>query len=201
MNPPFVSDTGDVFRLEQFAIRQFQHNLRDHVRQVQADLPQAPSDLFSPDFLHDALKELRLLMLSYDSSLAPPSEKESEFMPILKEALDPYLKGCESLAGDLSESSRHIFMLNCLLAAKVLISILPSGILVHAILTKRNSQTTLEQFTFTKEKLAQLEQEIEIRTFSLVDYLYSFFLENSGLKPLLAALSDWDSGVRFYSFY
>lgn len=105
--------------MEQFALRQFQHNLQDHVRQVQADLPQAPQDLSTPDFLHDALEELRLLMLSYDSSLAPPAEKEVDFMSILVEALDPYLQGCESLGKDLRAPSSHIFMINCYLASKV----------------------------------------------------------------------------------
>ena len=76
--------------MEQFALHQFRNNLQEHVRQVQADFPQPPEDLIPPEFLQDALKELRLLMLSYDASLAPPAEKESEFMPILIEALDPY---------------------------------------------------------------------------------------------------------------
>lgn len=106
-------------RIEQFALRQFQHNLQDHVRQVQADLPQAPTDLSPPEFLDDCLKELRLLMLSYDSSLAPPAEKEVGFISILEEALDPYLRGCESLAKDLRAPNPHIFMINCLLASKV----------------------------------------------------------------------------------
>ena len=112
--------------MEQFALRQFQHNLRDHVRQVQADLPQAPNDLTPPEFLQDSLKELRLLMLSYDSSLAPPSQKEIEFVPILSDALDPYLTGCESLAKDLKPLDSHVFLINCLLASMVsaLLSIL-----------------------------------------------------------------------------
>ena len=105
--------------MENFALRQFHNNLQDHVRQVQADLPQPPDDLVPPEFLQDALKELRLLMLSYDSSLAPPAEKETEFMPILAEALDPYLKGCESLANGLSAPSSYIFLINCLLVSKV----------------------------------------------------------------------------------
>lgn len=121
--------------MEIFAIRQFQHNLQDHVRQVQADLPQAPEDLSPPDFMQDALKELRLLMLSYDSSLAPPAEKETEFMSILAEALDPYLRGCESLANDLRSPSSHVFMINCLLASKVIS--LPNSILQQSLIPHR----------------------------------------------------------------
>ena len=81
-----------------------------------------------PEFLEDALKELRLLMLSYDTSLISPAEKETEFMPILAETLDPYLKGCESLANDLTAPSSYIFLINCLLVSKVeAISLLCAG--------------------------------------------------------------------------
>ena len=59
------------------------------------------------------------MMLSYDTSLAPPAEKETEFMPILAEALDPYLKGCESLANDLNAPDSYIFLINCFLVSKV----------------------------------------------------------------------------------
>ncbi|KAF8477542.1 oligomeric Golgi complex subunit 6 [Kalaharituber pfeilii] len=156
--------------MEQFALRQFQNNLQDHVRQVQADLPQVPQDLSPPEFLQDALKELRLLMLSYDSSLTPPAEKEAEFMAILVEALDPYLKGCESLSNDLRPPLSHIFMTNCLLASKA----------------------TLEQFSFTKARIASLDNSLEKHITALVAHIHIYTLESSGLQPLLQALAEWD---------
>ena len=165
-------------------MRQFQQNLRQHVRQVQADLPQAPPELTAPEFLQDALNELRLLLKSYDSSLTPPPEKETEFMPILEEALDPYLKGCESLANDLQSPSSHIFMINCLLASK----------------------ETLQKFTFTEGRIAELDKSLESRASALVEHIHQYILEASGLKPLLNALAEWDSSVRnqcipFPSYY
>ncbi|KAF8459453.1 oligomeric Golgi complex subunit 6 [Terfezia claveryi] len=159
--------------MEQFALRQFQHNLQDHVRQVQADLPQAPQDLSAPDFLHDALRELRLLMLSYESSLAPPAEKEADFMSILVEALDPYLQGCESLGKDLRAPSCHIFMINCYLASKA----------------------TLEQFSFTKDRVRMLDNSLEKDISALVDHIHEYILQSSGLRPLLRALDDWDHKI------
>ncbi|KAL7268184.1 Golgi transport complex subunit 6 [Rhizina undulata] len=159
-----------VKSVEESALRQFHSILQDHVRAVQSDLPQAPEDLSPPEFLVEALNELKQLMASYDTSLAPLEHREEEFYRILEEALDPYLSGCEELGRDLRAIDRIIFSLNCLFAAKAI----------------------LEQFSFTKERLNKLQHEVEQHKKSLVDHQYNFFVHASGLHPLLVALSDWD---------
>lgn len=86
---------------------------------MHSDLPSVPEDLSPPDFLIDALKELKVLMVSYDSSLVPPAEREAEFLPILVEALDPYVTGCEELSKDVATPQKECFVINCLLAVEV----------------------------------------------------------------------------------
>lgn len=167
----FLLDTMES--VEQAALRQFHSTLQAHVRAVQADLPSTPLDLSPPDFFLEALTQLRNLMSSYETSLAPAIERDTEFSEILEEALDPYLDGCHTLRKDLGDVQGTIFELNCILAAK----------------------TTLEQFTFTKDRVMELEDGIAKFTEVLIEYEHNFFVHTSGLHPLLVALEDWDPTV------
>ncbi|PWW80572.1 oligomeric complex COG6 [Tuber magnatum] len=155
---------------EQAALRQFHSSLQEHVRTVQSELPQAPDDLTPPPFLYEALNELKQLMISCGSSLIPDSEREGGFYKILEEALDPYLDGCHNLSQDLEEVDKNIFVINCQLAAK----------------------TTLEQFSFTADRISKLDAEVEKQIVLLTEFQHNFFVHTSGLHPLLVALSDWD---------
>lgn len=168
----FLLDT--MKSVEQTALRQFHSTLQAHVRAVQVDLPSAPLNIAPPDFFLEALKQLKDLMGSYDTSLAPTKEREGEFSKILEKALDPYLDGCHVLGRDLSEAQANIFGLNCTLAAK----------------------TTLELFSFTKDRVIKLEDEIARYERALIEYEHNFFVQTSGLHPLLVALSDWNPTVH-----
>lgn len=159
--------------LEETALRQFYHILNDHVRSVKADIQQPSADLSPPMFLHDSLKELHLLMKSYDTSLVAVEAREEGFVKILEHALDPYLEICEVLARELKLADEHIFSLNCLLAAK----------------------TTLELFDFTIKRVQRLREQIEQHGEVLTQLQHEFFLQASGLKSLLDALADWNSKV------
>ena len=112
-------------------------------------------------------------MISYDTSLIPDSEREGGFSKIFEEALDPYLDGCHNLSQDLEEVDKNIFVINCQLAAK----------------------TTLEQFSFTVDRIAKLDAEVGKQMGFLVEFQHNFFVHTSGLHPLLVALSDWDPEV------
>ncbi|KAF8250215.1 oligomeric Golgi complex subunit 6 [Wilcoxina mikolae CBS 423.85] len=157
--------------LEEAALRQFYSVLQDHVRSVNSDLPQAPPNLAPPTFLLDSLRELTLLMKSYDTSLAPIESREGDFAKILENALDPYLEGCAQLSRELGQADEHVFSLNCILAA----------------------QSTLEPFDFTTQKQSKLQKQILQHVDILVDYQLGFFLRESGLEPLLKALSEWEA--------
>lgn len=160
--------------VEQTALHQFHSTLQAHVRAVQADLPSTPLDLAPPNFILEALKQLKDLMGSYDTSLAPTKERQGKFSKILEEALDPYLDSCRFLGTGLNEVQANIFGLNYTLAAKM----------------------TLELFSFTKDRVAKLEDEIARYERALIEYEHNFFVQTSGLHPLLVALSDWNPTVH-----
>ena len=162
--------------LEQSTLRQFRSIMQDHARSISVDFSEPSPNLEIPDFLEEALSRLKELTKSYDSSLAPPSSKEAGFQPVLTEAIDPYIEGCQNLAKTLEQPVSSIFLLNCLLATK----------------------SVLLTYNFTNERVSRLAEDMDVCTSGLIDYQHAFFLHTSGLHPLivaLAALSDSEEDV------
>ncbi len=160
-----------LLTLKDFALGQFQTIMKDQANSVQADLAHPPPDLRIPDFLDEALNLLQALMKSYDSSLAPASSRESDFQPILDQALTPFLDICEKLAKQAQDPAQSIFFANCLLAAK----------------------RALSPYNFVHNQISLLNETLATCTSTLTDYQHAFFLHTSGLHPLVAALAPLDS--------
>ncbi|KAI8950200.1 oligomeric Golgi complex subunit 6 [Xylaria longipes] len=168
--------------LESEALRQFRSLMRDHIATLQGEFQHTPADLAPPDFLQDALKQLSAVMQTYETSLASSTSKsaskhdkgeesdkedDDEFQPILAESFDPFLVGCENMAGRIPSPSDSIFFLNCLLAA----------------------QSTLQPYShFTSHRLARLRAAASEHTSKLADSQYDFLVSESSLAPLLSAL-------------
>ncbi|KAI9723648.1 MAG: hypothetical protein M1812_000948 [Candelaria pacifica] len=162
--------------IEESALRQFRATMRDHVVTVKGDLALAPADYGPPEFLREALEQLEALMKSFDSTLTPEDSREADFRPILTEALDPFLEGCNSLAMHLENPVNSIFILNCLVPTISLLS----------------------AFSFTSEKETGVNEMVEVHAEKLVEYQHSFFLHASGLHPLVSALANLsDEDVHF----
>ena len=153
--------------LKDFSLGQFQTIMKDQVSSVQADFTRPPPDLRIPSFLEEAITLLQALMESYDSSLAPKSSQESEFQPILDQALTPFLGTCEKIAEEAREPDQSIFYANCLLAAR----------------------TALIPYKFVQARISLVDETLTTCTSTLTDYQHAFFLHTSGLHPLVAALA------------
>lgn len=153
--------------LQQSALRQYRTTMQDHVNAVITQAVTVPPDLTAPDILLEALDQLKELMRSYDSSLAPAASRDADFTSILTDSLDPFLKVCENMASKISEPSLSIFTVNCLMATK----------------------SCLLSFDFTTERLTEIDDTIDEYATKLVEYQHAFFLHMSGLHPLLAALA------------
>ncbi|KAK2052870.1 oligomeric complex COG6 [Colletotrichum caudatum] len=163
--------------LETNALRQFRSLMRDHIATLQGEFQQTPSDLVPPDFLLEALKQLTAVMKTYEISLATSTDRESDFQPILAEAFEPFLAGCENMAGGVRRPADAIFMTNCLLAAK------------H----------TLEPFDFTERRRQALQLRVAEECEKLSEEQYQFFRRGSGLGQMLGSLGKLttkDSDVK-----
>jgi chaperonin cofactor prefoldin len=153
--------------LESYAQRQFRANMRDHVASIHPELSVASADYSPPDFLEESLETLKVLIKSYDTSLAAVDNRLDAFQPVLVEALDPFMKACEILEKKITPPGSDIFAINCLLLVK----------------------STLAPFTFAAERVSDIEETIEEHTAALTELQYRYFLEHSGLEPLVSALS------------
>jgi hypothetical protein len=164
------SDVLEVFNtLETSAMRQFRANMRDYVAAVQSELAVPPPDLSAPEFLDNALQMLKVLAKSYETSAAGSEEdQEHGFHAVLAEALDPFMSGCVNLQKGLQQPDSAIFAINCLFAAKEVLSAYP----------------------FAAERVEELEGTIAEQVTQLVDYQHQYFLHESGLITLLDALSE-----------
>jgi hypothetical protein len=161
------SDVLEVFNtLEASAMRQFRSNMRDYVAAVQSDIAVPPADLSPPDFLDDALQTLKVLAKSYDTSSAGAEDQEQGFHAVLAEALDPFMTGCVNLQKGLQQPDSAIFAINCLFAAKEVLS----------------------AYKFASERVEEMEDTISEQVAQLVDYQHQYLLHESGLITLLGAL-------------
>lgn len=152
--------------LEDSAMRQFRILLRDHIDTLQGDHQLTANDLGPPDFLQEGLKQLTAIMKTYETSFTAAESREDEFEAILKDALDPYMTASDNLAKGLEEQTSLIYSTNCLLAAR----------------------STLSTFDFTRGRVAEIDNVIGRHAIGLVEGQYTFFMQSSGLLPLLQAL-------------
>ncbi|KAI0475183.1 oligomeric complex COG6 [Xylariaceae sp. FL0804] len=161
--------------LEAEALRQFRALMRDHIATVQSERQRAPADLGPPDFLQDALAQLAAIMQTYETSLASAAagaggaaDRASDFEPVLAEALDPFLRGCDAMAADLGPPgglARAVFLANCLQAARA--ALLP--------------------FDFAAPRAARLQAAVADHAAAIADAQHAYLRSGSGLAPLLDA--------------
>lgn len=158
---------GTLTTLEESALHQFRVLVRDHVAGIQTDNQVPPADLGPPEFLQDGLKQLTSIMKTYETSFTSVDSREADFIPVLAEAFDPFIKSSKKISGDLEVPESKIYAINCLLAA----------------------QSTLAPYDFTNQRAEEISGMIEENATSLIEYQYSFFRKNSALEPLLQVLA------------
>ena len=156
-----------VSPLESLAMKHFQSLMEDQVSSIKADVQHLPRDLQVPDYLDGLLKQLKELMKSFQSSLTPATTRENDFKRILSLTLDPLLRVCKRNAASVEEPAQSIFLINCSSAAK----------------------RTLSEHDFVQSSISEIDGDIANCTTSLTEYQHAFFLHNSGLHPLIAALA------------
>ena len=162
--------------LETEALRLFRSLARDHVATLQGEFQQTSADLRPPDFLVDALEQLSAIMGTYETSLTASDDREAGFEPVLVEIFDPYMAGCTNMAQATRPPSDAIFTINCLLAARNILS----------------------RFDFTKSRNLQLQTRINEEKAKLIASQYAFFRNESGLDNLIksfAPLKDEEGDI------
>ena len=159
------------------AMRSFRSITREHVVNLETDLSIAPDELAPPDFLTDSLETLLVLMKSYDTSIITTNhaQRVEGFQPILTDALDPFLAGCETIAKRLRNPDNHVFALNCLFATK----------------------NTLSTYPFS-DRSSELSPRIEEHESELIEAMHAWFLDESGMKVLIENITNAEDLVSTY---
>ncbi|OIW26810.1 oligomeric complex COG6 [Coniochaeta ligniaria NRRL 30616] len=152
--------------LESEAMRQFRSLMRDHIATLQGEFQHTPADLGLPEFLHDALDQLSAIMKTYDTSLTSSSNREADFQPILSEALDPFIDGCQNVGKGLDSPNDSIFLINCY----------------------ATTMDNLSRFDFTQSKASELQSKVDTEARKLAQSQYMFLRTESGLDGLMDAL-------------
>lgn len=170
---------GALHPIADTAMRAFRSITRDHIAALRTDFAiSTTDDLSPPDFLVDALETLKVLMKSYDTSNvhANRAQRIEGFQPVLQEALDPLLAGCENITKRLRSPSNHIFALNCLFATK----------------------DVLSSYSFA-DRSEELQPQIEAHEQQLGEAMHVWFLRESGLKYLddnISSIEDLSSSYK-----
>src|SRR5699024_4312674 len=124
-------------------------------------------------FLLDALEGLASLMKTHEVSFVEDTEKpgENQFTPVLRVALDPFVKLAQSSAEDLQdETARTIYKTNILLTTRTTISAYPFASATH---------------------LQRLSTSISTIRIDLLEIQHRYLLSSSGLQVLLEALEPY----------
>ncbi|KXJ90611.1 oligomeric Golgi complex subunit 6, partial [Microdochium bolleyi] len=154
--------------LESEALRQFRSLMRDHLATLQGDFQHTPADLAPPEFLQDSLKQLTSIMQTYETSLSAAEDREADFEPIMAEAFEPFVDGCQKMARNMRAPKDSIFLINCYITARI----------------------TLGPFSdFTARRMAALEESMNEHRNRLIEQQYGFFKYESSLEPLLEAIA------------
>ena len=163
--------------LAETAMRSFRSIMRDHVVNLHTDLAFSPDDLGPPEFLVEALETLGVLMKSYDTSVvsADRAQRAQGFQPILQEALDPFLAGCENITKRLRAPDNHVLALNCLLTTR----------------------ETLRMYAFA-DRSEELQPRIEEHERELTEAVHTWFLHESGMDDLINNLTSIDDLASSY---
>lgn len=161
--------------LEKFTFSHFEALMHEQTTTLSNDHPAlTPSrDLSAPQFLLDALEGLTSLMKAHEVSFAEDTETPggNQFTPVLRVALDPFVKLAESSAEDLQdETARTIYKTNILLTTRTNISAYPFASATH---------------------LQPLSTSISTIRIDLLEIQHRYLLSSSGLQVLLEALEPY----------
>lgn len=165
---------SSMYSLEAEALRQFRSLVRDHIAALQGEFQQTPSDLGPPEFFLDALKQLRAILQTYETSLSSSTDREGDFQPILAEAFEPFIAGSESMGRSMERFDRAIFNINCLVAAL----------------------NTLKPFDFVQKRAQDLQGRVQREADEVFASQYRFFREGSGLGDILDAVGMVSHGAN-----
>lgn len=157
------TSVGAMFeQLQRGCMTRLQAVLEDKISIIKNNLLQPPEGLQPPEFLYDALVDLKSILNSYQTSISYSVTGDPDLHQLLENLTEPYFECCSRIASDLPDISAEIFLVNCYDLSKV----------------------TLALFSVASHKVTQLDNRIDELADALVGSQYRRFYRSSGLENI-----------------
>lgn len=167
-----LADTTDFLRamdqMRSNALMQFKTFMRMQLTTAsnEASMPYNHS---TPDFLEDALEQIRALLTSHETSAASSASSDEAFNLIIDEAFTPFVAICSNLVSTVPLPGSSIFNINCL----------------------QTCQATLHPFRGVAQPvIIDNDASINEHVAQLSEWAHSYLLEQSGMGLLLDEIRD-----------
>lgn len=161
-------------QMEEYCSRQFNKCLEEKIAEIKVNMLIPTSDLQPPEFVGDALDDLKSVLKSYESSVKYNPDGDSAVKQIIQDLTEPYLECCNRIASDLPDVSAELFTINCLDSVKM----------------------SLQLFDFTQYKVDQLDSRINELADVLIERQLHQFLSKSGLEPYVKLVDDKPDNLK-----
>jgi len=159
---------GTMDQMRANALNQFKTFVRVQLTSASTDAS-VPYNFSTPDFLEDALEQLRALLTSYETSAASSAASDEAFNLIIDEALTPFIIICSDLASTVPLPGSSFFNINCL----------------------QTCQTTLHSFrNIAQPVIINNDASINEHITLLSEWTQSYLLEQSGLSVLVEEIRE-----------
>lgn len=159
---------GTMDQMRTNALTQFKTFVRVQLTSASSDAS-VPYNFSTPDFLEDALEQLRALLTSYETSAASSAASDEAFNLIIDEALTPFIIICSDLASTVSLPGSSFFNINCL----------------------QTCQTTLHPFrSIAQPVIINNDASINEHITLLSEWTQSYLLDQSGLGILIEEIRE-----------
>lgn len=159
--------------LVQHGWRQFSKCLEEKIVDIKDHMLIGSPDLQPPDFLSEAMGDLKEVLQAYESSMVTDQSGGDDphgIQQIIQDMTEPFLECCNRIASDLPDNDSELFTINCLDAVKMLLQFFD---------------------TISLFKIKQLDGRIEEISEVLVERQHRTFLQKSSLLPIIPSVHEY----------
>lgn len=163
-----------ITQMEEYCSRQFNKCLEEKIAEIKVNMLTPTSDLQPPEFVGDALDDLKSVLKSYESSIKYNPDGDANIKQVIQDLTEPYLECCNRIASDLPDVNAELFTINCLDSVKM----------------------SLQLFEFTQYKVDQLDSRINELADVLIERQLHQFLSKSGLEPYVKLVDEKSDNLQ-----
>lgn len=170
-------------QLADYGWRQFSKCLEEKIFDIKDNMLSTTSELQPPDFLVDAISDVKEVLKSYETSmvvsLVSPALEEGKkdlhsIQQVIQDMTEPFLECCNRIASDLPDNDSELFTINCIDAVKLVLQMYD---------------------TIAATKIKHLDSLLDEISEVLIERQHRLFLNTSGMLPIMSKVHEYYSLV------